>query len=60
MKNILIILLAIGVALQFYAQNETEKLKRVATSFEEKFNKNDFQAVFVMFLSELKKEERLY
>ncbi len=60
MKNILIILLAIGVTLQSFAQNETEKLKKVATSFEERFNNTDIEAVFVMFSNEMKKEERLF
>lgn len=55
MKNILTLLLVIGVVLQSYAQNETNQLKKVAATFEENFNKNDFEAVFEMFSNEMKK-----
>jgi murein DD-endopeptidase MepM/ murein hydrolase activator NlpD len=44
-----------GVAFQTFAQNETPQLKKVVDKFEVNFNKSDFEAVFEMFSSEMKK-----
>ncbi len=54
MKHIIFILIAFLLVNNIFAQKESEKSKTVATNFQQKYNANDYEGIYLMFSNEMK------
>lgn len=54
MKHIIFILIAFLFTNNTFAQNEREISKTVANTFQQKYNANDYEGIFLMFSNEMK------